>query len=58
MDAVNSTGTLIAIQDGPTHVSIRPNPAVGTLQEWIEEGPDSTYTQTMKSVTMKWDDLP
>ena len=50
---INSTGVLYAIQDGDTHVSVRPVNA--TIEEWIREGSGSIWTQTLKSVVIKWD---
>ena len=51
--AINSTGVVYAVIDGPTHVSIRP--VQGTVEDWIEEGSTSIYTQAVKSVVVKWD---
>ncbi len=50
---VNATGTLVAIRDGINHVSIIPNPLVGTLDEWIEEGSNHICTQTLQSIVIK-----
>ena len=50
---VNATGTLVAIRDGINHVSIIPNPLVGTLDEWIEEGSNHVCTQTLQSIVIK-----
>lgn len=50
---VNSTGILLAIRDGINHVSIVPNPAVSSLEEWIEEGQNHICTQTLQSIVIK-----
>ena len=48
IEAVNSTGTLIAVQDGGTHVSVYP---VGTtMQGWHDAGANSIWTQTLVSI--------
>ena len=52
--ALNSTGMLIAIHDGPNHVSVIPAPTMGTLQEWIRTGPSHPCTAAVKSVVIKW----
>ena len=48
IDAVNSTNTLRAIQDSPTHVSIVP--VNGSIQDWISSGSTSTWTATLRSI--------
>ena len=53
IEALNATGLVYAVQDGPTHVSVRP---VGvSIDEWIEAGPVSIWTAAVKSVVVKWD---
>ena len=53
MYSVNETKKVYAVQDGPTHVSVRP---VGALMEyWINAGSGSIWTQAVKSVIIKWD---
>ena len=39
IEAVNATGMLYVLQDGPTHVSIRPVGA--SMDVWIQEGSSS-----------------
>ena len=51
--ALNATGVVSAVQDSPTHVSVRP--IGGTIKEWNEEGSSSIWTQAVKSVVVKWD---
>lgn len=46
--AVNATGVLMAVQDGPTHVTVRP--IGGTVKDWIKGGANSIWTKTLKSV--------
>ena len=51
--ALNATGLVYAVQDGPTHVSVRP---VGvSMDEWIKAGKVSIWTAAVKSVVVKWD---
>ena len=52
IEALNATGLVYAIQDGPTHVSVRPVGA--TMEDWINAGTGSIWTQAVKSVTTKW----
>lgn len=47
------SGAVYAVQDGPTHVSVRPVGA--TTEDWINAGPGSIWTQAVKSVIIKWD---
>ena len=49
---INSTGILYAIQDKPTHVSVYP--IGGTIKDWHNAGPSSIWTQTLKSIVIKW----
>ena len=52
IDAVNSTGVLIAIKDGKNHVSVYP---IGTTMEgWKNAGVDSVWTTTLYSIVIKW----
>lgn len=53
IEAINSTGIVYAIQDGPSHVSVRP--IGGSMDDWIEQGSSSKWTQAVKSVVIKWD---
>ena len=49
---INSTGVLYAIQDKATHVSVYP---VGTtIEGWHNAGTGSIWTQTLKSIVIKW----
>ena len=43
---------IYSVQDGPTHVSVRP---VGATMEEINAGSSSIWTQAVKSVVIKWD---
>ena len=53
IEALNATGVVYAVQDGPTHVSVRP---VGApMEAWINAGSGSIWTQAVKSVVIKWD---
>ena len=51
--ALNSTGVVRAVKDGPTHISVVPVNA--TMQDWITEGSQSVWTGAVKSVVVKWD---
>ena len=53
IEALNATGVVYAVQDGPTHVSVRPVGA--TTEDWINAGSSSVWTQAVKSVVVKWD---
>ena len=50
---LNATGVVFAVQDGPTHVSVRPVGA--TMDDWINAGSNSIWTTAVKSVVVKWD---
>lgn len=47
IEEVNSTGNLIAVQDGPSHVSIKPRN--GTMSDWIKAGTNSIWTKNIKA---------
>ena len=53
INTINATGILYAVQDRPFHVSIKPVGA--SMSDWIEAGSNSIWTQTLKSVVIKWD---
>ena len=53
LEALNATGVVVAIQDSPTHVSVRPVGA--SVQAWIDAGPSSVWTLAVKTVVIKWD---
>ncbi|MFR8011648.1 MAG: hypothetical protein ACLU8W_07820 [Clostridia bacterium] len=53
IEALNATGIVYAVQDKPTHVSVRP--VDGTMDDWISAGSSSVWTQAVKSVVIKWD---
>ena len=53
MEALNATGVVYAVQDGATHVSVRP--VNGTMDDWISAGSNSAWTQAVKSTVIKWD---
>ena len=48
IEAINMTGVVYAIQDSPTHVSVRP--IGGTMDDWIQQGSQSIWTQAIKSI--------
>ena len=57
MEAVNSTGKLVAIQDGTTHVSVRPTDN-SEMQEWIDSRDNALtnpheYTKILQSISIK-----
>ena len=52
IEALNATGVVYAVQDGPSHVSVRPVGA--TMEDWIRAGSGSIWTQAVKSVVVKW----
>lgn len=53
IEELNATGIVYAIQDKPTHVSVYP--IGGTMDDWINIGSSSIWTQAVKSVVVKWD---
>lgn len=53
IEALNATGVVYAVKDGPTHVSVRHVGA--TMEDWINTGTGSIWTQAVKSVVIKWD---
>lgn len=53
IEKLNATGLVYAVHDGPTHVSVRP--IGGTMDDWINSGSSSIWTQAVKSVVVKWD---
>ena len=53
MEALNATGIVYAVKDGATHVSVRP--VSGSMQDWINAGYGSIWTQAVKAVVIKWD---
>ena len=53
IEAINATGLVYAVQDGPTHVSVYP--IGGTMEDWVNTGASSIWTQAVKSVMIKWD---
>ena len=48
----NTTGNLIAVQDGPSHVSIKPRN--GTMSDWIKAGTNSIWTKTLKQIVKRY----
>lgn len=48
IEALNAAGVVYAVQDGPTHVSVRPVGVTGA-------GSGSIWTQAVKSEVIKWD---
>ena len=53
IEALNATGVVYAVQDGATHVSVKP--IGGTIAEWRNAGSSSVWTQAIKSVVVRWD---
>ena len=53
IEALNATGVVYAVKDGPTHVSVRPVGA--SVDDWIKAGPTSIWTLAVKSVVINWD---
>ena len=53
IEALNATGIVYAVQDNATHVSVRPVDA--TMEDWINIGSSSVWTQAVKFVVVKWD---
>ena len=51
IEALNATGVVYAVRDGVTHVSVRPVDA--TMEDWINAGSDSVWTQAVKSVVVQ-----
>ncbi len=52
IEALNATGLVYAVRDGATHVSVRP--IGGTMEDWINAGSTSIWTQAVKSVVIKY----
>lgn len=57
MEAVNATGVLKAVKDGPNHVSVMPT-IPSTMSGWIASRPNAQtsphpYTVTLKAIV--WD---
>ena len=57
IEAVNATGVLNAVQDSPTHVSVRPND-MSTMKEWQASRENANtnphpYTQILQSISVK-----
>ncbi|MBE5868816.1 MAG: RHS repeat-associated core domain-containing protein, partial [Lachnospiraceae bacterium] len=53
IEALNATGVVYAVHDGPGHVSV--HPIGGTLEDWHKAGSSSIWTTAVKSVVIKWD---
>ena len=53
IEEVNSTGVLMAVQNGSTHVTIRPTNA--TVLQWMNEGEASIWSQTLSWIVIEWD---
>ncbi|MBQ7714537.1 MAG: RHS repeat-associated core domain-containing protein [Clostridia bacterium] len=54
IEAINATQIVYAVRDGATHVSVKP---VGsTMDEWINAGKESIWTQAVRFVIIKWDE--
>ncbi len=52
IEALNATGVVYAVKDRDNHVSVRPVGA--TMEDWINAGSGSIWTQAVKSVVIKW----
>ena len=52
IEAINATGFVYAVKDGPIHVSVYP--VGGTMSDWVSAGSSSVWTQAVKSVVIKW----
>ena len=50
---VNSTGMLTAVPTGGTHITIIPT--IGTVQEWMNQGHSSVWTQILSNIVIEWD---
>ena len=53
IEAINATGILYAVQDGETHVSVKPVGA--SVKEWMNAGYDSVWTKALQSVIIGWE---
>lgn len=53
IEALNATGVVYTVKDSVTHVSVKP--IGGTMEDWINAGSSSIWTQAVKSVVIKWD---
>ena len=53
IEAINATGILYAVQDGETHVSVKPVGA--SVKEWMDAGYDSVWTKALQSVIIGWE---
>lgn len=53
IEALNATGIVYAVKDGPTHISVYP--VGGSVADWHLAGSSSLWTQAVKSVVVKWD---
>lgn len=52
VNTINATGVLVAVKDGANHYSIYPGV---TIKQWRDAGSTSIWTQTLKSIVVKWD---
>ena len=55
IEALNATGIVYAVQDGPYHVSVYP--VGGTIEDWHNAGSSSIWTAAVKSVVVKWKEV-
>lgn len=53
IEELNATGVVYAYQDSLTHVTVKP--IGGTIAEWRNQGTSSVWTETIKSLVVKWD---
>ncbi len=52
IEAINATGVVYAVQNGRNHVSVKPVDA--TVEDWINAGSNSIWTNAVKSFATKW----
>ena len=53
VNTINATGILVVVNDRPHHYSVYPIGA--SVKQWSEAGSMSLWTQTLKSIVVKWD---
>jgi len=53
IESVNATGILTAIPDGGAHVTIVPTN--GTVNQWMDQGQSSIWSQTLAGIVIEWD---
>ena len=53
IEELNATGVVYAYQDSLTHITVKQ--IGGIIAEWRNQGTNSVWTKTMKSLVVKWD---